>query len=53
MTAVPPGLRSAFVETAFPTLKRGANEPCAYGAGNELLPAWSASTQAPLGGNER
>jgi hypothetical protein len=30
--AVPTGLLSAFVETAFPTLKRGANNHGAYGA---------------------
>ncbi len=30
--AVPTGLRSAFAETVFPTLKRGANKHCAYGA---------------------
>jgi hypothetical protein len=29
---VPTGLRSAFVDTAFPTLKCGANKHCAYGA---------------------
>jgi hypothetical protein len=35
--AVPTGLRSAVVETAFPTLKRGANNHCAYGADTRTL----------------
>ena len=30
--AVPTGLRNTFVETDFPTLKRGADIHCAYGA---------------------
>jgi len=30
--AVPPGLRCEFLEFGFPTLKRGANLHCAYGA---------------------
>ena len=30
--AVPTGLRRWFVESVFPTLKRGANKHCAYGA---------------------
>jgi len=28
----PAGLRNSHVESAFPTLKRGASEHCAYGA---------------------
>ena len=32
MCAVPTGLRTLY-GCAFPTLKRGANEQCAYGAG--------------------
>jgi hypothetical protein len=34
---VPTGLRNAFVETAFPTLKRGANKHCAYGAATKTF----------------
>jgi hypothetical protein len=34
---VPTGLRSSHVESAFPTLKRGANEHCASGAARTLL----------------
>ena len=30
--SVPTGLRNDFVESFFPTLKRGANKHCAYGA---------------------
>ena len=30
--AVPTGLRNVFLEFLFPTLKRGANKHCAYGA---------------------
>ena len=36
-----------------PTLKRGANHHCAYGAGEGQLPAWSAHIQAPLRGPQR
>ena len=48
MSAVPTGLgmNSGF---ANPTLKRGANNRCAYGAGNGPLPAWSA-LHRPFGG---
>jgi hypothetical protein len=35
--AVPTGLGSAFVEIAFPTLKRGANKRCACGAAARTL----------------
>ena len=37
LCAVPTGLQSAFVETAFPTLKRGAYKRCAYGAAVSAL----------------
>jgi hypothetical protein len=38
MNTVPTGLRNEFVESLFPTLKRGANNPCAYGAVYGRLP---------------
>ena len=45
-----PSLRDSvgFVGFADPTLKRGANNRCAYGAGNGPLSKWSAAAQAPL-----
>jgi hypothetical protein len=39
-SAVPPGLRPD-MEAAHPTLKRGANNHCAYGAGLWVL--WESS----------
>jgi hypothetical protein len=47
MNAVPTGLwrNGWFLQT---TLKRGANNHCACGACDGLLPAWNASKQAPL-----
>ncbi len=47
-----PSLRDsgAIIGFANPTLKRGANNHCAYGAGDGLLPAGIASAQAPLRG---
>ncbi len=44
VSAVPTGLRIDF-GFANPTLKRGANNLCACGAGYRLLPAWSGKTQ--------
>jgi hypothetical protein len=43
-----PSLRDSvgIIGIANPTLKRGANNHCAYGAGDGPLPAWSASTKA-------
>jgi hypothetical protein len=49
MCAVPTRLRNEVVESLFPTLKRGANKHCAYGAGCWFRLAWSDSTQAPTG----
>jgi hypothetical protein len=36
--AVPTGLRLFHGGNAYPTLKLGANKPCAYGVGDWLLP---------------
>jgi hypothetical protein len=61
MGTVPTGLRQALVGLPTPRyhpkkqkpflgdpVKRGANNHCAYGVGDEPLPAWSDFIQAPL-----
>jgi hypothetical protein len=65
MSAVPMGLRMNywFLQPHATTprnkdrfsgtpVKRGANNHCAYGAGDGLLPAWIAFIQAPLRGHQ-
>jgi hypothetical protein len=42
----PYGTPGEFFGFAHPALKRGANNHCAYGAGDEPLPGWSDSTLA-------
>jgi hypothetical protein len=39
ISAVPTGLLIKLVKSLFPALKRGANNPCAYGADYGRLPA--------------
>jgi len=48
----PDGTPESNCGIALSTLKRGAKNHCAYGAGDGLLPAWSASTQAPSRGDQ-
>jgi hypothetical protein len=51
--AVPTGLCvNCWFRPPHPTLKRGANNHCAYGAGDEQLPGLSGSIQAPLRGHQ-
>lgn len=45
--AVPTGLRGTYVESAIPTLKRGADNHCACGAAARTLPARPSMTPAP------
>ena len=48
VSAVPPGLR-CIQGDAFPTLKRGASNHCAYGAGGEAAAGdWSAAGEGLL-----
>jgi CubicO group peptidase (beta-lactamase class C family) len=47
--AVPTGLRSSHVESAFPTLKRGANEHCASGAATRTFLMQQSITAASTG----
>ena len=49
MSVVPTGLWTN-CWFAHPTLKHGTDEHCAYGAGDGMLPAWSASAQTLLRG---
>jgi hypothetical protein len=47
--ATTPRNKDRFLGTS---VKRGANNHCAYGAGDWLLPAWNVSAQAPLRGHQ-